>query len=94
MSNPEISVETPDWKLGCFMDWRPKNHDETCPTCNGRGEVGGGFKSLDDAQPCTQCFGTRTVTRGPRTPKPDLPPALVEHMRRAWWDFFNKVPHT
>jgi DnaJ-class molecular chaperone len=82
-------LETEDWVLKCFMDWAPKSHQETCDRCNGKGEVGGGFKSLSDPEPCPQCFGTRTVTKGPRTPRPDLPPAIVEHMRRAWFDYFH-----
>lgn len=86
----EIKVETTDWKLGCFCDWRPKQHDEKCPDCNGKGEVGGGFGDLDGARQCSRCWGTRTISKGPTTPKPELPRALIEHMRRAWWDFFNK----
>ena len=83
-------TETEDWKLGCFMDWKPKHHTETCPRCNGKGETGGHFKDLDGPQTCYQCFGSRIVTKGPTTPKPELPPALVEHMRRAWWDYLNQ----
>lgn len=89
-TRPSLNVETEDWRLSCFLDWSPKSHAETCPTCLGHGEVGGGFGSLDGPEPCPQCTGTKFVTRGPRTPKPELPKALVEHMRRAWWDFFNK----
>lgn len=80
-------VETDDWKLGCFMEWRPKNHAETCPTCLGHGEVGGGFHDLEGPRPCPKCFGMTTVIKGPTTPRPELPVELVEHMRRAWWDF-------
>lgn len=88
MKTPQI-VETDDWKLGCFMEWRPKNHAEECPTCYGKGEVGGYFRDLDGPRPCPQCAGMKIVHKGPTTPKPELPPALVEHMRRAWWDFIN-----
>lgn len=86
----EINIETDDWKLGCFMDWQPKNHSEDCPTCKGKGEIGGGLGWMDDDKTCPDCHGMRFVTKGPRTPKPALPKAVVEHMRRAWWDFFNK----
>jgi len=88
---PSISIETTDWRLGCFIDWAPKQHYEKCPTCLGHGEVGGGFGDLDGPQQCPKCYGSRMVSKGPTTPKPDLPPALLEHMRRAWWDFFNKI---
>jgi hypothetical protein len=71
------------------MEWRPKHHAIACPRCNGRGEVGGGFKDLDGPQTCPQCFGTKIKSVGPTTEKPELPKELVEHMRRAWWDFTN-----
>lgn len=88
---PSVNIETDDWALSCYLDWRPKNHEEECPDCHGRGECGGGFKDLDGPVQCPTCFGRRTVTKGPRTPKPELPKVLVEHMRRAWWDFFYKA---
>jgi hypothetical protein len=82
-----VVVETNDWKLDAFIDWMPKSHSEECPYCHGAGEVGGGFKSLDGARECPTCFGRGSVTKGPTTPKPEIPPALREHMRRAWFDF-------
>lgn len=83
------SIDTEDWNLGCFMEWRPKSHPETCPRCFGRKEVGGGFKDIDGPRECPECFGMGIITKGPRTPKPKIPAELREHMRRAWWDFFN-----
>ena len=83
-------VETDDWKLGAYMEWRPKHHSEECAHCRGRGKVGGGFKDMDGSRQCTSCYGTGNVSKPPKTPIPDLPPALVEHLRRAWWDFLNK----
>lgn len=91
METKYVGIETDDWRLKCFMDWAPKNHAEECPTCNGRGETGGHFKSLDGPQICETCWGTKIVTKGPSTPRPELPKAVVEHMRRAWWDYFNKA---
>ena len=82
-------VETDKWKLGCFMEWRPKHRAIDCPSCNGRGEVGGGFKDIEGSRPCPECFGTKIKSVGPTSEKPELPAALVEHMRRAWWDFVN-----
>lgn len=82
-------VETTDWKLGCFMDWRAKNHSETCPECHGKKEIGGGFKDIDGPRECPTCFGIGTVIKGPTTPRPELPEPLVEHMRRAFWDYVN-----
>lgn len=83
-------AETEDWKLSCFLDWKPKKHQITCPYCNGKGEVGGGFKDIDGPRQCPECFGSRHVTKGPSTVMPAIPEALREHMRRAWWDYFNK----
>ena len=88
MTNPTVA-ETADWKLGCYMEWRPKHHQEYCPACHGSGEVGGGFKDIEGARPCTNCHGTGKVTKPPSTPMPELPKLLVEHMRRAWFDFNN-----
>ena len=82
-------VETEDWKLGCFMDWRPKHKVIDCPRCNGRGEIGGHFKDLDGARPCDECYGTKIKRVPPTTQPPEIPAALREHMRRAWWDFMQ-----
>ena len=89
MSENKVVVETNDWKLGCFMEWRPKSHSETCPRCNGSGEIGGGFKDIDGPRECPQCFGSKFITKSPTTEMPELPAELKEHMRRAWWDFVN-----
>ena len=88
-TDPSRIKETDDWKLGCFIDWRPKDHTETCTDCNGAREVGGGFKSLDGPVPCPMCHGRGFMIKGPSTQMPEIPPALIEHMRRAWWDYFN-----
>lgn len=82
-------IENEDWKLGCFMDWRQKSHAVECDFCHGSGEVGGGFHDLDGARQCSECFGSKIKYKGPTTPKPEIPPELREHMRRAWWDFLN-----
>lgn len=88
------ATETSDWKLGCFLEWRPKNHSETCPDCKGERTVGGGFKDLDGPRECPTCFGMGVLSKGPTTTMPELPKALVEHMRRAWWDFHNAPTQT
>lgn len=84
------AIETEDWKLGAYFEWRPKYHSEECSTCHGRGEVGGGFKDLDGKRPCSTCRGVGSTSKQPKTQQPEIPPAIVEHMRRAWWDFVNK----
>jgi hypothetical protein len=81
--------ETPDWKLSCYMDWKPKTHREVCPKCRGLGKTGGGFKDFTGEEVCEKCFGSGAILVGPSTPKPELPIHLREHMRRAWFDYFN-----
>lgn len=88
-TRPSINLESEDWRLSCFLDWAPKQHIETCPTCKGTGKVGGGLGDLDGPIQCEKCFGTRNITCGPKTPKPQIPAAIKEHMRRAWYDYFN-----
>ena len=83
------TYDTEDWKLGCFLEWQPKNHTEVCDNCNGRKMVGGGFKSIDDAIQCYKCFGSGILTVSPKTLKPEIPADLREHLRRAWFDYFN-----
>lgn len=86
----DTTTETSDWKLNCFLRWRPKYHDETCKRCCGAGRIGGGFKDIEGERDCPDCHGRGSVSKPPTTPEPELPAALVEHMRRAWWDFQNK----
>jgi hypothetical protein len=84
-------IETEGWKLGCFIDWQPKSKVVTCPNCLGARTIGGGLGWLGDPEDCPKCFVTGSITQRTTEPKPDLPVELVEHMRRAWWDFVNKT---
>ena len=83
-------IETEDWKLGCYLEWREKHHQEDCPNCHGTGQVGGGFKDIEGARPCSKCYGTGKVTKPPESRMPEIPPDLREHLRRAWYDFTTK----
>jgi hypothetical protein len=82
--------DTEDWELACFLDWKPKYHSETCDTCNGQGTVGGHFKDLDGPRQCPTCFGSGQISVAPKTPRPELPADIREHLRRAWFDFYSK----
>ena len=82
-------IETEDWKLSCYMEWRPKSKKITCPTCLGKGETGGHFKDLDGPQICNSCWGTKIKIVHAEGKPPELPPKLREHMRRAWFDFLH-----
>lgn len=87
-------VETDEWQLKAYMEWVPKCIREPCVHCNGTGSVGGGFKSLSGPEPCPKCCGARTVAAPPKSPRPEIPAGLREHMRRAWWDYVNKPQAT
>lgn len=82
-------METEDWKLGAFLDWKPKHKTETCSNCGGSGYTGGHFKDLDGPQECNVCWGSKVVSVKPSSPRPEIPLDIREHMRRAWFDFYN-----
>lgn len=86
-------LDTKDWRLVAFLNFKcltPQTSID-CPCCNGRGEVGGGFKDMDGPRPCPECFGSRVKwSGGPTTPKPTVPPLLVEHMRKALFAYFDE----
>lgn len=84
--------ETDEWKLGAYIEWRPKPMSIVCPRCHGEGTIGGGFKDIDGPRSCPECWGTKVKSVATTSPKPDVSADLVEHMRRAWWDYFNAVP--
>ncbi len=91
MSSP---IDTADWGLSAYIDWRPLRKPEyvTCPCCHGTGEVGGGFKSLDGPRPCPECFGSKMqqLPFVPLAEKPVVPRLLVEHMHKAWIAYFQQ----
>lgn len=82
-------IETDDWKLGCFMEWRAKPKVVECSYCNGSGEIGGGFKDIDGPRTCPECFGSKVKRVHPTSKQPEIPEDLREHMRRAWFDFVH-----
>jgi hypothetical protein len=84
-------LDTEEWQLSAFIDWKRKKPLVThpCEYCNGRGKVGGGFKSLDGPQDCPECFGTRVGRTEPGEPRPEIPEALIDHMRKAWQQYFK-----
>lgn len=86
--------ETENWKLDAFLEWKPKSKTVECSGCNGTGETGGGFKSIDGAVVCVKCNGSGHVLVFPMEQAPEIPKDLKEHMRRAWWDFHNKGINT
>lgn len=45
---------------------------------------------MDGERDCPECWGRGWKEGHPTSVMPEVPSDLVEHMRRAWWDFFNK----
>lgn len=82
--------ETDEWKLHAYIEWRPKPISVVCSSCNGKGTIGGGFKDLDGPRECPDCWGSGMKTVSAKSNQPEVPSDLVEHMRRAWYDYFNK----
>lgn len=87
MPNPD----TDEWKISAQLDYVPKVEwvTEKCSTCGGTGMCGGGFKSLDDPEPCTKCGGSGETTKQvyPKSPKPKLPQDLIDYMRKAYLEY-------
>lgn len=84
-------LDTDDWKLSAHIMWRPKRIPKRadCDYCSGTGKIGGGFKSFDGPEDCPRCFGTgKGAEIDPLAPEPPIPPELVQHMRKAWEEFF------
>lgn len=76
-----------EWRLSCFLDWVPKTAHITCPTCHGKGETGGGFKSIDGPTTCSRCHGAKYIEWPPEGQKPDIPKELLDYMKDAWERF-------
>lgn len=89
-------LDTEDWRLAAYLDWKPnkKPIQTTCTRCGGSGQIGGHFKSLDDPQPCPECFGRGyREESGITTPKPEMPQSLVDHMRKALMEYCEQNKH-
>lgn len=90
MSTP---IDTEDWRLAAYIDWRPNKEPQNiqCTYCGGSGQIGGGFKSIDGSRDCPECFGRghKTISEI-STDKPEVPKELIEHMRKAFFEYFNK----
>ena len=85
-------IDTEDWKLGAWIDFKPTKQPTRCECtrCHGGGILGGGFKSMDDPYDCPDCLGRGTVTVYPYlAPKPEVPKELIEHLRKAFYDYFK-----
>lgn len=83
-------LENEDWKIGAFLEWRPKPKVIKCPVCIGKGVVGGGLADLDGERECPECLGSGNKTLLPNSSPPEIPLGLKEHLRRAFFDYVNK----
>lgn len=89
MSSP---LDTEDWELSAHMDWVAKKKPirKECSYCNGRGTIGGHFKSLEDSTDCHHCYNGQVKVYPTLAPKPEVPTELLVHMRKAFRDYFKK----
>ncbi len=86
-----ITHNTDDWELHACLDWRRKWHTVKCEQCSGSGRQPRGMRDYgDDDYTCSSCLGRGTKQKESTSPKPEIPKELLEHMRRAWWDYHNK----
>lgn len=88
---------TEDWELHACLDWQRKWKTVECDRCNGTGVTPLGLRDnyYGDDTTCDSCQGRGTREVQSTSPKPPIPAALIEHMRRAWWDYHNPkdYPH-
>jgi hypothetical protein len=84
-------IESEEWRLEMDIRFVFKGKGETvgCKKCGGRGEIGGGFKSFEPPERCWLCNGTGRRPLEPKTDSPLIPMELVEHMNKAWQEFFK-----
>lgn len=84
-------IDNEYWKLGCWLQFKrtEKNQPTTakCEGCNGHGETGGGFKSIDGPEKCWECFGTGTKTTYHEVPPA---PAIPEELNKAVGEAIKK----
>lgn len=85
----EFTHNNEDWELHACLDWQRKWKTVECDRCNGSGREPLAYRDYGDDITCTHCRGRGTREEQSTSPRPELPPALIEHMRRAWWDYFN-----
>jgi hypothetical protein len=91
MSGP---FDTDEWRLVMHADFKPINPPVfvKCERCNGTGEIGGHFKDLDGERTCPDCHGIRGHWRGgPSSEKPEVPRALIDHMRKAYLEYCASI---
>lgn len=85
MSSP---IDTGDWSLSAYMDWKPAKEREDC-SCGGKGVIGGHFKDMEGPRTCPDCHGMGTKVFYPKTKKPEIPKELIEHLRNAWIKYWE-----
>lgn len=67
---------------------KPIPKDVPCPECGGRGR-NVHFGVYDEPTDCWRCHNTGSVA-GHQDWDPPPPPELVEAIRKAWKDYWNK----
>ena len=89
-------LDTAEWKIAATIEYVPKVNGiyKDCTACCGNGRPNGGFGSFAEDEDCPKCFGRGKIWQPtyPTEPKPDLPQALIDHMRHAYLEYKLKQP--
>jgi hypothetical protein len=94
------TLDTEHWHLQINPKWvvQPKYNPTSteCHRCSGSGTIGGGFKDIDGARTCDNCYGVGSITHYPEVPEPpNIPEDFIQHMRTAYKSYFtNKQKET
>lgn len=85
-------LDTRHWKFYLSGGFKPKQlQTKDCDYCGGRGTIGGGFKSIDGPETCPTCYGSKCVEVEERDPIPEIPPELVENLKKTVADYYEKL---
>lgn len=84
-------LDTEHWKFYARMGYSPKPQPQiACSNCQGRGRIGGGWADPEDPITCWRCNSTGQTEKSIEEPKPDLPESLIQHMKNAFNEWYDK----
>jgi hypothetical protein len=79
-----------EWDLKILPFNQPYPPRINCPDCGGRGRTNMCMGSIDDPEDCYKCNKTGKIDDPSWVWKPSPPKELVDHMRKAWIEYWNK----
>lgn len=84
-------LDTEHWKFHARMGYTSKPQPQVkCEDCGGRGRIGGGWADPEDPITCWRCSGRGQVEKSTEEPQPDVPEALIQHMKSAFNEWYDK----